>query len=576
MKDVGVQAASKSTGLVELASKLEQNAERDCHQLIQTKFELSLPIPRSIMRVETDSGTELEIPVLRLQDWMKFILDGNHSHMLVGLDQPNWARESDILAAFWGNYRVHEPTHPVFSSQLDLRKTFPMILHGDEGRGRRRTAHLVVNCHSILGAGLRRSSKRTKKNRYIQMLPNYAKHSLTTRLMLASLPKALYTFRNEAVWHSLMQLISDQVQFVFSHGVMDDVHGRGNFHMAVIFVAGDWPWLADSGNLLRSFRNVPKHKTRRKAPVGICHLCQAGQVGVDFEEIHHDNPTWLHTMFSQELCEEGWESPLLAIPHPPGKVGSLFAFDVFHTWHLGVARSFLASFLALLSELQGEGSIDDRFDSMTVLYLDYCKLKKKRAHVTKLSKELIGYPTTSTYPQGGWHKADLSTSLMGWVVWRYEREGHNWSPMLKVAGMAGQRANNFLRILYNSEAWLTVDQATKAGSEGLDFLKKYATLCKMGLNEKRTLWVLQPKMHALHHLVLSLLQGSQKGPVLNLLTYATQQDEDFIGRPSRLARRVTAQPIACCHRVLDRYLEISYSEWVGRGLIVRPVAGAAG
>ena len=374
VEDVGVQSASKSVGLVELASRLEKNAERDCHRLMANRLELSLPIPQSTLKVEDSQGRDLHLPVLRLRDWAQYLVDGNHAHILTGLSTPDWKRESDILTAFWANYEIQEPTHPVFEmarrGELELCKCFPMVAHGDEGRGRKRTGFLVLNFHSVLGRGVmvNKKQKRKKlKDTWARMSPNYHGHTLTSRFLLAAMPKYLYTGNNEHIFGEVIDLAAQEAQYMLSTGTIDGTHGRGKFTMAVLHICGDWPWLADSGYLLRSFRNVQKHKTRKKDPVGVCHQCQAGQFGVDFEQINTARPTWLRTMFSQDLCDENWKSPLLEIPHPPGKTALLWQWDIFHTWHLGVSRCFLGSFLAILSELQPETSIDDRFNSMSAV-----------------------------------------------------------------------------------------------------------------------------------------------------------------------------------------------------------------
>ena len=74
-------------------------------------------------------------------------------------------------------------------------------------------------------------------------------------------------------------------------------------------------------------------------------------------------------MHAQDLHSEDWgPSPLEQVPHPPGRLGLLGSFDVFHCWHLGVGKNFLSSFIAILSELQPESSVDDRFESLSKLF----------------------------------------------------------------------------------------------------------------------------------------------------------------------------------------------------------------
>ena len=592
VEDVGSEAASRSAGLLDLACSSDKNAERDCNSVMVKKFKLALPILTSTLDVSPN--TEPSVPLLKLRDWARYLIESNNTHLLVGLTKPCWEREAAILRKFWSLFERQEPNHPIFreatSGNLRLSHTFPMLLHGDEGRGRKRSAFLVLNFHSVVGRGLTANKRKTsfheqtnkkqkKKHRmkaWTQMRPNYIGHTFTSRFLFAALPKVLYTGKHEHIWDALLRSAAEEAKYMFGTGVEDGMHGRGRFHMAVLRICGDWPWLTDSGGLMRSFRHVQKHKTRSKPPVGVCHKCMAGQIGFDFEEINTLQPKWLATMYSQNLFGEDAEpSPLSQIPHSVNEMASLWTFDIFHTVHLGIGRCFLASILVLLSELEPESNIDDRFQSLTDDYLSWCKRSSRRAHVQKLSKELVGYPTTRTYPNGTWHKGDLTTVLMGYAQYRYEKDGSTWSPMLQLAGRAAVCLNKALSEMYSSDAWLSPGEARSIGNAGMDFLKAYSRLARMALNQGLTLWVLQPKHHAFHHLMLYLILGSNQGPVLNIVCFGTQADEDFIGRPSRLSRRVTAMPEQCCKRVVSRYLQNCWSQWVKAGYIVRPKATAS-
>ena len=575
VEDVGPSAASKSQGLLDIAQRSEKNAERDCHQVLAKKYHLALPIARTMLDTG-DAGWQ--IPILSIRDWAQYLIDSNHSHMLVGLLRPDWKREAAILKAFWGLYELHEPNHPIFTKarlgMLNLSQTYPMLLHGDEGRGRKRTAFLVMSWYGLLGRGLKVHGQSKKPGQYLKMRPNYHGSTLTSRFLFASLPKVLYTHKNASVFDALLERTAQDAEFMMNTGIKDGVAGRGQFHMVLLHVVGDWPWLTDSGRLTRSFRNVPKHVSRKKPPTGVCHWCQAGQPGCDFEQVNSYNPKWLETMFTQSVSDPAAApSPLLRIAHPPGKEASLFMWDLFHTWHLGVAKAFLSSAVALLSDLEDAGGIDDRFSSLTDKYMTFCKLHGRRPHVTRLSKELLNWGTRNVYPNGSWHKADLSTSLMTWFQDLYLREGESWSPMLKLAGEAALEANAFLGVLYNADAWLTLSEARSAATSCMKFLAQYASLATMAMQQKQMLWTLQPKIHILHHLGMYLWQGFQRGHrTLNILVFACQASEDFIGKPSRLARRVTAKPEQTCQRVLSRYLEAAYAEWIKVGYIIRPQA----
>ena len=180
------------------------------------------------------------------------------------------------------------------------------------------------------------------------------------------------------------------------------------------------------------------------------------------------------------------------------------------------------------------------------------------------------------YPNGTWHKGALSTTLMTWVESRFDAESHLWDPVLQQVGETCKFCNAFLRSLYNEDAWLEAARAKEIALLGHQFLVRYSRLAFAAHREGRLLWVVQPKLHAMHHLVLYLYYSSRNGKTLNVLCYATQADEDFIGRPSRLSRRVTPKPLHSCHRVLERHLQGCYTQWVKEGYIIPTSSSAAG
>ena len=61
--------------------------------------------------------------------------------------------------------------------------------------------------------------------------------------------------------------------------------------------------------------------------------------------------------------------------------------------------------------------------------------------------------------------------------------------------------------------------------------------------------------------------ASAKGACLNPLCLSVQQDEDFIGRGSRLSRHVHTN--TCEERVVDRHMMAVYAEYVQCGYLIR-------
>ena len=109
-----------------------------------------------------------------------------------------------------------------------------------------------------------------------------------------------------------------------------------------------------------------------------------------------------------------------------------------------------------------------------------------------------------------------------------------------------------MKVLYHSALWLTTDERRmliKSGHQCIDSFLKCATLCyKEGL----TRFKLQPKFHMFGELVYEMEhQERRKLPSLNPLTWATQQDEDFVGRICTYSRTVSIRTIHS--RTLTRY-----------------------
>ena len=562
--DIGPEAARSSGGLKRFAECSLSNAERDTGRLLSKKMKLSLPIPLR------DLGEgKLKLPVLRLRDWAQFLLDTNRWHILCGLLSPDTQREKAILRGFWSEFRRFCPHHPVFGLDLSLENTAPMVFHGDEGRGRRRQGWLATNFHSIIGrgiqAGLDKDAREKNPGRYVKLRCNYVGHSLTNRFGHAVLPKVLYS--DPDIFNAVLESASSESLFMARHGVSNN--RLGSRFMVVLNVVGDWSWLHKAGGLCRSYNNMVKAgakaratKSKAKDPAGICHLCRAGQKDVPFEDIYRRTPQWLQTMFEQDP----WVTPpsLARLHHPPGEVAAIFAFDIFHAFHLGVGKTHVSSCIAVLSDETEGSNIDIRFGALNAEWKSF----KAGTFQPKLTQELIGWNTRSDFPSGSWHRGQLTTDLMHFLQHKFEHMDVSRDKMLQMAAEATCAMNQCMRMLYeNDSVFLQPDIARRIGELGMRFLRRYASLAQLSHDRNKSLWGLIPKCHVVHHIVVKLLQHSEKNiPSLHPLCHGVQQDEDYVGRPSRLSRRVAPQLAST--RVLQRYLLDAYEKFVSSKLII--------
>ena len=293
-----------------------------------------------------------------------------------------------------------------------------------------------------------------------------------------------------------------------------------------------------------------------------------GQDEFPFEEVGTKRPLWVQTSFEEDPLTT--PSPFRQVPHDQGKLPSMWMWDFFHTWHLGVAKRFIGSAIALLSMQEDAGSVDDRFLLLSVRYIGWCSQNKRRAHIQRLSKESIGWVTTSHYPCGIWHKGELTTVLMNFLEATFTQRDFPDEQLFELVKQATNAINSAIRIMYTSDLWLTTDQCYKVAGYGLRFLRRYEELARRSRDRGMNLFEFAPKMHPLQKIFLRLHWGATDNiEQWNPLAVSVQQCEDFIGRPSRLSRRVAGGSIAP-QRVMDRYLMACYSQWIAAGYIVRP------
>ena len=123
--------------------------------------------------------------------------------------------------------------------------------------------------------------------------------------------------------------------------------------------------------------------------------------------------------------------------------------------------------------------------------------------------------------------------------------------------------NLCLRGLYACGVWIKNARAERLSRLGLAFLDSYTRLAKTAHRMGLRRFGLIPKLHFCHHLFLELLEQSNGDPdswSLNPLSFSVQMQEDYIGRPSRVSRRVTPKAPQS-KRTLQSVLLAMYAEY---------------
>ena len=279
--------AASETSIGALAACSENNAERALHAL-SAKFKLTLPVEICpLMGVHDEM-----IPYLPLSSWARAIMSKNLWFSLSGLDAPDAERSAAQWTLFWDNFRQLHPSHPVCSrSREDLSRTAAIILHGDEGRSRKKTAILILAAHSALGRGTGLQGSEAKEFAHQRL--NYAGNTLCTRWLLAALPRYMYEDERGPNLQIVLRTLVEDMNGLLNAGIKG-LDGK-TYYMAVVHCIGDWPWLAKAFEFQRSFSNSAKQPSSKTAARGICHVCLADQANLPWEDFDSEEPRWRAT-----------------------------------------------------------------------------------------------------------------------------------------------------------------------------------------------------------------------------------------------------------------------------------------
>lgn len=553
-----------SSSVGALARCSENHSERDVQQ-VSTDYKLKLPIPMSPIKI----GNHF-ISFLCMTDWATFILEQNLWHRLCGLREADHKRCSSIWKCFWQRYQKVNPDHEIFQRPgHDFSRTCALMLHGDEGRSLRKAPLMVIAAHSILGYGISTSPADRKKMYRTQKL-NYEEPTWSTRFLLAVLPKEYYNEENSSIsdsdpFQDLMAGICGDLRSLYEEGI-DTPNGR--FYFCTISVMGDWPFLQKAGKLGRTFMNISKASESKSAPKGICHHCKADMPNVPWTDFDTHPPTWLHTVNTESAFLE--PPAVLQLPKNPGFPESLLVWDLFHAWHIGAGKTFLASALfVLISSPAYEGSVDLRCEQVTQDYVQWSQRTGYRCQLRRITKAKLGGLSTTSFPIGAWSKGSTTTCLTKFFLDACSKyQQHVDSDVLfKLAQRAALRIDQFLQGIYSHEVWIPSEEAKPLISAGFAFLQFYGVAVKVAYQRGLLLFQLMANFHRIHHVLYEMhVQATENKWVLNPLHCATQADEDFIGRPSRISRRVS--PRLTIQRTLERSLQAAYAHYVQVGALI--------
>ena len=471
------------------------------------------------------------------------------------------------LQEFWERYRLLHPDHDIWMySHLQEDTLVPLLLHGDGGRTFRKDELMVLQFQPVLGFGTRAACASHPVFTPKKFGVNMSKHTFTTRFLYGVMQKALYR-DDPACFTSFLTSFVENLGKLFYEGITLQ---NKRFHFAVLGVKGDLPFLQKAGGLQRTFLHVRKApETARSKPLtGCCHLCLAGTQPYPFEDFSR-SAKWMESSGASNPYPWDVLPPLLqSLPHVHHDPASVFRLDILHVYHLGMGRDFTASSLVVLLDVYEAGSVAQGLELMTADLRRFLSQTRRQLHFKVLSRDLLGYKTDNTFPSGHWSKGADTPVVMEFLLWllRQHQSKVDGDQLLRVIFGAADAMGVFMRTVLAGGLWLTSAEATTLYDSGMHFLQSYGKCASIAFRRNLCRYNLTPKLHCWHHLCYDLKRSLDRGLQYHLspLADANFADEDFVGRVSRLSRRVSPRLQAL--RTIGRYLAATRAQLtVGQG-----------
>ena len=156
-------------------------------------------------------------------------------------------------------------------------------------------------------------------------------------------------------------------------------------------------------------------------------------------------------------------------------------------------------------------------------------------------------PKPAEFPEMTCKAADVPI-VVRWLAHVAEGEPHLWDQMICSACWS---AGRFFTIIAKANVFMEAAVACEAALHLNTFVCCMSFLARAATDQGQLLFRLRPKFHLLLHVHANLCGGSSSY-VWNPMVDTTWQDESFVGRMARIARRV--HPSTANTRTLERYL----------------------
>ena len=358
-------------------------------------------------------------PFVKFSSWLSYLIDSKRApSQLCGVRTENEMHSR--LRVFWRRFQALHPEHEVFErarrGEILLSHAIPVWSHTDEGRTKKRLALLVISVHGCLGRGTRQYLEEVERNpgKRDSLGLNFVGPTWSTQFLFTTMMRTVYNKHPQAL-EKIVEIFAEDMSMCARQGVASILHPEKVYYAVQLGTKGDLPALIKLGSFKRTYSRVPKTAHSRTECAGICHICDAGKEGqnpVLFEDLS-PQPGWVNSCY----VNPPWnQEPRMLMGQllEPSRPSFFFRLDIWHNFHCGVARVWLASCFIVLCNLGIilGGSVDQRFKNLTDLYREFCGRNRLSMHIVEFTRDNLGFDSEASWPVGKWNKGAASTHMM--------------------------------------------------------------------------------------------------------------------------------------------------------------------
>lgn len=238
----------------------------------------------------------------------------------------------------------------------------------------------------------------------------------------------------------------------------------------------------------------------------------------------------------------------------------MYKTDVFHTLKVGFLRDFCGSAICCLSNLGyfGDGNFPSCLQVAHCSFKGWCRQTGHTPALRKFTKLFFNYKNANSYPWVN-SKGSDTMLLVGWLNavaadFKSSLLDDDHQEFMDLLLQTTAATVKFFKLLYAHPCTVSRKCAMQTYTFGTQIINGYVLLAAKTPNIGLCGFGIKPKIHLFKHMLYSykvlLLSGCER--FVNLLLFNCEQNEDLIGRMSRLSRRLDSRQVS--RRCLECYL----------------------